>query len=73
MFLEIEGSIVLDDLADYTYAFIVVDDGAATLFTTTLRGEKAEAEARKRAVAAAVNFIFANFLKKRILIQYEKW
>ena len=64
-FLEIKGSIVLDDLARYTYAFIVVDDGAATLLTTTSRGAKAEAEARKRAVAAAVNFILA-VLSKRI-------
>jgi hypothetical protein len=47
----------------HTYPFIAVDDGAATLLTA-LRGAKAEAEAKKRAVAAAVNFILTIFLEE---------
>jgi len=44
----------------FTYAICIADDdGVDTifLFTKALWGEKAEAEAKKRAVAAAVNFI----------------
>lgn len=59
------GNFYTYDWAWHTYAFIA-DDGA--LFTTALRGAKAEAEAKKRAVAATVNFILTRF----IFIEYRE-